>query len=103
MFNLIMDHLIFDPKLHPFGSLVANIDFIIIMQIWRAAGKTDYCRSLSLCSVHRMEDYVASKRATAPYSSRARGLGGGGLPRLQKSSRKPPLNGDHSQRGCIGK
>ena len=77
MFNLIMDHLIFGPKLHPFGSLVANIDFIIIMQIWRAAGKTDYCRrsggellSLSLCSVHRMEDYVASKRATAPYSSR---------------------------------
>ena len=70
MFNLIMDHLIFDPKLHPFGSLVANIDFIIIMQIWRAAGKTDYCRSLSLCFVHRMEDYVASKRATALYSSR---------------------------------
>ena len=61
----------FWPKTPPFfGSLVANIDFIIIMQIWRAAGKTDYCRSLSLCFVHRMEDYVASKRATAPYSSR---------------------------------
>ena len=66
-----MEQLILVLKLHPFGSFVAVVlIFIIIMQIWRAAGKTDYCRSLSLCSVHRMEDYVASKRATALYSSR---------------------------------
>lgn len=52
--SVIMEQLIFVLKRHPRGSFVAvMLIFIIIMQIWRPAGKTDYCSVRDGSSLHR--------------------------------------------------